>query len=272
MRCGKRFFRPRASPSPPPSSWRRISPFRASTPHHYCGKNVEQKRALGNLRQLILRLQKLADDDEAILLIEGNDLKAGKLSQVPTLPFSLPAQGQTTDAAPQCAVEFGGELLEGWRPAGSSLPLAAFGAPSPEGSVLFQLHQLLEELTRFGRASSNDIARLAECARRIEPEREETYRAVMAAYARIGNISACDNIHELLLDQLRQEGRAPEAETVALRRRIQSLTATITAHCGRGNREACKIRHQTAGRFRPPRKGRRSTGFSRHAGLCRGCR
>lgn len=83
-------------------------------------------------------------------------------------------------------------------------------------------------MTRFGRASSNDIARLAECACKIEPEREETYRAAMAAYARIGNISACEGMYQLLMEQLRQEARSPEAETVALKRRIQSLAATIT--------------------------------------------
>ncbi|TGU03582.1 SARP family transcriptional regulator, partial [bacterium M00.F.Ca.ET.156.01.1.1] len=59
------------------------------------------------------------------------------------------------------------------------------------------------------------------------PEREEIYRAAMASYARIGNISGCESMYQLLLEQLRQEGRPPEAETVALRRRIQSLTATI---------------------------------------------
>ncbi|MFK0205188.1 BTAD domain-containing putative transcriptional regulator [Agrobacterium sp. NPDC090283] len=194
-------------------------------------ENVEQKRALGNLRQLILRLQKLPNEDEAILLTEGNDLKAGTLAQRTDLAIFLAgARAEDPMRRLNALLEFGGELLEGLEAGQDHLYLWLLSERRRLRDLFFSSYtQLLEELTRFGRASSNDIARLAECACKIEPEREETYRAAMAAYARIGNISACEGMHQLLMEQLRQEGRSPEAETVALRRRIQSLAATITA-------------------------------------------
>ncbi|MDH0872097.1 BTAD domain-containing putative transcriptional regulator [Agrobacterium pusense] len=192
-------------------------------------EDVEQKRALGNLRQLILRLQKLFGDDEAILLTEGNDLKAGKLAQRTDLAlFLADARAEDPMRRLKALLEFGGDLLEGLDAGQDHLYLWLLSERRRLKDLFFSSYtQLLEELTRFGRASSNDIARLSERARNIEPEREETYRAAMASYARIGNISGCESMYQLLLEQLRQEGRPPEAETVALRRRIQSLTATI---------------------------------------------
>lgn len=193
-------------------------------------ENVEQKRALGNLRQLILRLQKLPNEDEAILLAEGNDLRAGKLAQRTDLAIFLThARAEDPMRRLQALLEFGGELLDGLDAGQDHLYLWLLSERRRLKDLFFSSYtQLLEELTRFGRASSNDIARLAECARNIEPEREETYRAAMAAYARIGNTSAGEGMFQLLLEQLRQEERAPGAETVALRRRIQSLASTIT--------------------------------------------
>ncbi|WP_221178217.1 BTAD domain-containing putative transcriptional regulator, partial [Pseudomonas protegens] len=129
----------------------------------------------------------------------------------------------------QALLEFGGDLLDGLDAGQDHLYLWLLSERRRLKDLFFSSYtQLLEELTRFGRASSNDIARLAECARKIEPEREETYRAAMAAYARVGNISASEGMFQLLLEQLRQEAGSPEPETVALRRRIQSLASTIT--------------------------------------------
>jgi len=194
-------------------------------------ENVEQKRALGNLRQLILRLQKLSSDDDAILLTEGNDLKAGKLAQRTDLAIFLAgARAEDPMQRLQALIEFGGDLLEGLEAGQDHLYLWLLSERRRLKDLFFSSYTpLLEELTRFGRASSNNIASLAECALKTEPEREETYRAAMAAYARVGNTSACEGIFQLLMEQLRQEDRPPEAETVALRRRIQSLASTIVS-------------------------------------------
>ncbi len=150
-------------------------------------ENVEQKRALGNLRQLILRLQKLPNGDEAILLTEGNDLKAGKLAQRTDLAIFLTgARSEDPMRRLHALLEFGGDLLEGLETGQDHLYLWLLSERRRLKDLFFSSYmQLLEELTRFGRASSNDIGRLAECALKIEPEREETYRAAMAAYARI---------------------------------------------------------------------------------------
>lgn len=77
-------------------------------------ENVEQKRALGNLRQLILRLQKLPNEDESILLTEGNDLKAGKLAQRTDLAiFLVGARAEDPMRRLQALLEFSGDLLDG---------------------------------------------------------------------------------------------------------------------------------------------------------------
>ncbi|TGU03693.1 SARP family transcriptional regulator, partial [bacterium M00.F.Ca.ET.156.01.1.1] len=68
----------------------------------------------GNLRQLILRLQKLFGDDEAILLTEGNDLKAGKLAQRTDLAlFLADARAEDPMRRLKALLEFGGDLLDG---------------------------------------------------------------------------------------------------------------------------------------------------------------
>ncbi len=194
-------------------------------------ENVDQKRALGNLRQLILRLQKLSSGDDLILLSDGNDLKAGSLAQRTDLAvFLADARAEDPMRRLHALLAFGGDLLDGVDMGQDDFYLWLLSERRRLKDMFFSSYvQLLEELTRFGRASSNDIARLAESACKIEPEREETYRAAMAAYARIGNISACEGMFQLLMEQLRQEKRAPEAETVALRRRIQSLSSAMTA-------------------------------------------
>ncbi|MGG2476775.1 BTAD domain-containing putative transcriptional regulator, partial [Rhizobium sp. BR5] len=138
----------------------------------------------------------------AILLTEGNDLKAGALAQRTDLAIFLAgARAEDPIRRLNALLEFGGDLLEGLEAGQDHLYLWLLSERRRLKDLFFSSYtQLLEELTRFGRASSNDIAALAECALKIEPEREETYRAAMAAYARVGNISACEGIFQLLME------------------------------------------------------------------------
>ena len=80
---------------------------------------------------------------------------------------------------------------------------------------------VLAEITRYGRAQPADIARIGQHMLALEPEREETYRVLIDAHGRNGDLPAVRSLHETLAAMLRREFKAvPQPETAALVRRI----------------------------------------------------
>jgi DNA-binding SARP family transcriptional activator/Tfp pilus assembly protein PilF len=184
------------------------------------------KRAFGNLRQLLLRLQKLCGGKDRFVDGDGHYLRAGRLARCSDLWHFL--EGTRAEAVGErmnALLAVGGELLQGLDTEHDQSYLWLLTERRRLKDLFFSTHiNVLEELTRFGVASNKDIARLTEIAISLDPGREETHRASIAAYARIGELEECHRIFEGLQDQLRVERRAPEQETVALLRRVQSAS------------------------------------------------
>ncbi len=79
----------------------------------------------------------------------------------------------------------------------------------------------LLELTRYGRAGEADLKMIAERALAAEPEREQTYRALIEAYGRNGMFEEARRLYSNLTELLKREFSAsPSPETAAVARRI----------------------------------------------------
>ncbi|MBZ9843348.1 BTAD domain-containing putative transcriptional regulator [Mesorhizobium sp. CA5] len=79
----------------------------------------------------------------------------------------------------------------------------------------------LIELTKFGRASETSLKLIAERMLGFEPEREQSYRALVEAYGRNGMLDEARRIHDALCLMLQREyGSVPSPETIAVTRRV----------------------------------------------------
>lgn len=191
-------------------------------------EDVEQKRALGNLRQLLSRMQDFAGPEDALILIGTGGLSAGPRALRSDLWHFLQAmRADTVEARSAGLLLMSGELLQGCETGGEQLYLWLLAERIRLKDLFFAtLSPVLEDMTRFGGRKSDQIAGLAGYALALEPEREETYRQLMTAYARAGDISASDQLYDGLTRMLRAEARPPEPETLALRRRIKAYVAS----------------------------------------------
>ena len=92
------------------------------------------------------------------------------------------------------------------------------------------LNGALVELTRYGRASSDDLVRLADHVFQIDREREESYRAFIEAYGRNGMYGEARDLYQSLVDVLRREyGEQPSQETEAVARRVFAASSGIVS-------------------------------------------
>ena len=192
-------------------------------------ENASQKRALGNLRQLLLRLQQFFGNEEPAIIINNNDIAAGPLAHRSDLARFLSAIGSgDMGTRREGLLHMCGELLYGADVDSEQFDLWLASERSRLKELFFEAAaQLLEDVTRFGGRTSNLIASIGDCALRLEPEREETYRNLMSAYARTGDHDASERVFESLSRRLQSEERSPEPATLALRRRIRS---NVTDH------------------------------------------
>lgn len=186
-------------------------------------EDVEQKRALANLRQLLSRLQQFGGD-EPLLLASGSSLTAGPKAYRSDLGCFLGSISSTDIAVRKAGLlAMRGELLQTCESGQEEFYLWLLSERSRLKSIFFSsVGQLLEDITRFGGQRSHEIAAIADCALTLEPDREETYRSVMAAYARLGDVGRYEHTSENLNRMLRLEARAPEPATLALRRRVRA--------------------------------------------------
>jgi DNA-binding SARP family transcriptional activator/tetratricopeptide (TPR) repeat protein len=210
-----------------------LAPHQTLTRHTVASllwENGDDKRVFGNLRQLLLRLQKLCGDDSRFVDTDGHYLRAGALARRSDLWRFL--EGSNTEAVAervQALLAVGGELLQGLDTGHDEFHLWLLAERRRLKDLFFHTYlKALEELTRFGRAQINDIAKLTDVALRLDPLREETHRAAIAAYARIGALEECDRLFKLLELHLSIERRAPDQETVALLRRVQSVSVQLS--------------------------------------------
>ena len=187
-----------------------------------------EKRVLGNLRQLLLRLQKLCVDDDGLIDTDGPYLRAGALARSSDLwSFLVGSHAETVEERASAIRAVGGELLHGLETGHEQLHLWLLAERRRLKDLFFHCYvSTLDDLTRLGRARISDLSKLTEAALRADPACEETHRAAISAFARIGAVEECERLLERLQFQLSLERRAPDPATLALLKRVQSISVS----------------------------------------------
>ncbi|GLS17711.1 hypothetical protein GCM10007874_07260 [Labrys miyagiensis] len=185
--------------------------------------DAPEEKALTNLRQLLVRINRCWPHDEMLVETNGPHLTAGPGAERSDLATILMHQKSAVLAERLRGVLLAkGDLLDTIDTGGAELSQWFRGERERFRRLVLTLAaDVLVEMTRFGRAQEREIDKIGECMLALEPEREETFRALMEAYGRNGNIDAVNRTYATLIEVLRREFDAdPRAETVAAVRRI----------------------------------------------------
>lgn len=187
--------------------------------------DAPEEKALTNLRQLLVRIHRCWPYDEPLIETSGPHLTAGTSAHRSDLATILALQKSAVLAERVQAVLLArGDLLDTVDTGGGELSQWFRGERERFRRLVLALaSDVLVEMTRFGRAQERDIDAIGERILALEPEREESFRALIEAYGRNGNIDAVNRVYAELLTMLRREFNSePRPETVAAMRRIQA--------------------------------------------------
>ncbi|WP_413990193.1 BTAD domain-containing putative transcriptional regulator [Labrys okinawensis] len=187
--------------------------------------DAPEEKALTNLRQLLVRINRCWPHEEVLVETNGPHLTAGPGAERSDLATILMHQKSAVLAERLSGVLLAkGDLLDTIDTGGAELSQWFRGERERFRRLVLTLAaDVLVEMTRFGRAQEREIDKIGECMLALEPEREETFRALMEAYGRNGNIEAVNRTYAALIEMLRREFDAePRPETLAAVRRIQA--------------------------------------------------
>ncbi|MFC2250868.1 BTAD domain-containing putative transcriptional regulator [Labrys portucalensis] len=185
--------------------------------------DAPEEKALTNLRQLLARINRFWPLEEPLVEVEGSNLMAGPGATRSDLA-QIMARRKSQVLAERVAVVrlVKGDLLDTIDSGGPEL--SQWFRSERERfrrQVLGLAGEVLMEMTQFARAKKSDIDEIGERMLALEPEREESFRALMEAYGRIGDIEEANRVFDDLKKILRDEfGTEPRPETVATMRRI----------------------------------------------------
>jgi DNA-binding SARP family transcriptional activator/Tfp pilus assembly protein PilF/TolB-like protein len=181
--------------------------------------------ALGNLRQLLLRMgralppgQNIIRADAHSLSVNLDDWTADIVQLLDATPSLAPAERH------EIVRSAGGRLLGG--------DIAPGGVMAEHAERLSRQYfriadSCLADMTRFGRAALDDLTNFIELMLEAEPDREKTYRDGMEALGRCGYNDAAQALYHRVERMLRKEmSAAPEAETMAAVRRLSANAAS----------------------------------------------
>ena len=185
--------------------------------------DAPEEKALTNLRQLLVRIHRCWPHEtsliatDGVLLTTGSDAGRCDLATILDLQKSSDLRDRV-----RSVLMVRGDLLDSLDSGGSELTQWLHGARERfRRSVLTVAGDALEEMTRYGRAQEREIDAIGEKMLALEPEREETYRALIEAYGRNGNLATVSRVYAQLTDMLHREFETPpRPETAALVRRI----------------------------------------------------
>ncbi len=185
--------------------------------------DAPEEKALTNLRQLLVRINRCWPSEEALIETSGPHLTAGPGAERSDLAALLACQKSAVLAERARGVMLAkGELLDTIDTGGGELSQWFRGERERFRRLVLTLAaDVLVEMTRFGRAQEREIDAIGERMLALEPEREESFRALLEAYGRNGNFEAVNRTYAALIDVLRREFNAePRPETAAAVRRI----------------------------------------------------
>lgn len=195
--------------------------------------DAPEEKALTNLRQLLVRIHRCWPYEEPLIETSGSHLMAGSSAHRSDLASILALQKSAVLAERVEAVLLArGDLLDTIDTGGGELAQWFRGERERFRRLVLGLAaDVLLEMTRFGRAPEREIDIIGERMLALEPEREESYRALLEAYGRNGNFDAVNRTYATLVAVLKQElDSEPRPETMAAMRRILANAPRARLH------------------------------------------
>jgi DNA-binding SARP family transcriptional activator/Tfp pilus assembly protein PilF len=195
-------------------------------------EDIGQQNALGNLRQLLARMLKAQPSGQQLLIASPTSIRAGASALQSDLCLFLDAcQSEDPQLRRNGLLAMRGELLQGLDVGQDQLYLWLLSERLRLRDHFFELAQtVLRDITRYGSSKPNEVALIANHIINFEPDREESYKLVIDAYARTGNTGAASRVYESLRTVLGADQKtAPSVATTALYRRVQTEAASRPA-------------------------------------------
>jgi DNA-binding SARP family transcriptional activator len=182
----------------------------------------DDKASLTSLRQLIARMRKTSPDIDDFLAVDNRFLRLGKSRQsIDVCCFTDSPHPRSAEEAEALLLLFRGELLSGEFSQSDAFArwLTVERAALAEKFFTASASALMA-ITQYGRADAALVGRIGERMLAFDPEREETYSALIGAYRRLGDAGAANRTHLALQTMLwREFDIAPSVETKSLLRR-----------------------------------------------------
>lgn len=197
-------------------------------------EDVDQTRALANLRQLLVRLHRSQPDKHALVEAVGSTLSVGEGSLSSDIAFFLEAyQAIDLSIRKKAILAMRGSLLDGIEAGSDQFYLWLLAERVRLKELFFATATgVLNDISRYGAATVTEIAAIAERLIAFDPEREESYRLVMETYARCGDSNAGTRVFNSLCEMLRVDSanKDPSPITTALMKRIESQSRACAVH------------------------------------------
>lgn len=172
--------------------------------------NGDTASNLLNMRQLILRMKKTAPEIGVVLGVNDSSLwltgAAGQIDICRFLEMDCTNSQKTLD---EIIKIYRGDLLGGLEISTESLSESMTIENAYLRERYFSLvHEALKGLTHYGDADLPLLRAVEQHALSIDRTREDTYRALIAAYGAIGKPEECRRVYALLTGVLRLDGEA----------------------------------------------------------------
>lgn len=181
--------------------------------------------ALTNLRQLLVRIRRLFNDGELILEDQGSSLAFRPSTVlVDLVEFDRLTASPNLEDRLQGLEIYGGDLLEFSTDATAPFQdWLAIERTALRECFFAGCAAALKDLTQYGKAPARSMKHLEQLLLAIDPEREASYRALIDAYGRLGEIDQAERVFAALKTVVAlDEGAGPSPATAALMRRIAS--------------------------------------------------
>lgn len=185
--------------------------------------NDTESAALGNLRQLLARVKRAGGAYENLIDADTKTVALGDGGALIDLNiFEIGYRSGSPEQALRSLMLFRGELLEGISDTTDAFShWLTLERTALRDRFFSAASSLLIELTRYGRASDQDLRAIADQMLTLDPEREASYRTLIEAYGRNGMYEDAERIYQALGTMLEREfGTPPQPETTAVLRRV----------------------------------------------------
>jgi len=219
-----------------------IGPGRAVSRAHAAAQlweNEDSQANFGNLRQLLLRMTRAMPSLPSILAVDEKTLRITDPEEIDVCRF-LDLDDLSTPEGVRALMElYRGDLLQG---------IDLSGLPSEDPFVIARAYlreryfsfvaSAAKGLTRYGHADAALLRSLERHALSIDSSREETYRALIAAYGAVGCSEDSRRLFGLLTEVLRRDGLpSPDPDTRAslARATVRSVDIRPTPTANRTN-------------------------------------